>query len=203
MWLCLEQLDASILISLIDHNRSNHDIATQYYKFPLEQQQIIAALTFLFMEYVMEKRQCLECCQLFYPCPQVPHQSYCSSPNCQRARRRKWMRNKLKTDSDYQENQLFAQKAWSKRNTGYWKEYRASHPEYVERNRISQHQRNTKSQANIIANIDESSEANPFPSGIYRLSLVSDNAIAKMNMWTVEIRIHSCKCVSPREIAKR
>jgi len=151
----------------------------------------------------MEKKKCVECCQLFHPCPQVPHQSYCSSPSCQRARRRKWMRNKLQTDSDYLDNQLHAQKAWSERNPDYWKEYRASHPEYVERNRISQHQRNTKSQANLIANIDESSEVNPFPSGIYRLSLVSDNPIAKMNVWTVEIRMLSCDCVSLFEIAKR
>jgi hypothetical protein len=151
----------------------------------------------------MEKKQCLNCCQLFNPCPQVPHQSYCSSPSCQRARRSKWMRNKLKTDSDYQDNQLRAQKAWSERNPDYWKKYRESHPEYVERNRISQRQRNTKFQANLIANIDESSAVNPFPSGIYRLSLVSDNTIAKMNVWTVEIRMHSCECVSPFEIANR
>ena len=113
------------------------------------------------------------------------------------------MRNKLKTDSDYQDNQLHAQKAWSERNPDYWKEYRESHPEYVERNRISQRQRNTKFQANLIANIDESSAVNPFPSGIYRLSLVSDNTIAKMNVWTVEIRMHSCECVSPFEIVNR
>jgi hypothetical protein len=139
----------------------------------------------------MEKKLCSECSQAFYPCPQVPHQSYCSSPNCQRARRRKWMREKIKTDEDYQVNQLHAQKAWCERNTDYWKKYRKSHPEYVERNKNLQHLRNTKSKSKIIANIDESTELNHFPSGVYRLTLISDAKIAKMNEWIVEIRVHS------------
>lgn len=86
----------------------------------------------------MERKRCLACDLLFKPRPQVPHQSYCSAPSCQRERRRQWQRHKLQTDPDYQDNQARAQQAWSQRNPDYSRQYRDSHPEYVERNRNRQ-----------------------------------------------------------------
>ena len=85
----------------------------------------------------MGSRQCVACGQPFQPRPQVPQQSYCSAPGCQRARRRQWQRLKLQTDPDYQDNQARARQAWSQRNPKYWRKYRKSHPKYVERSRIS------------------------------------------------------------------
>jgi hypothetical protein len=41
------------------------------------------------------------------------------------------------------------------------------------------------------------------PSGIYNLSLVKDTGLAKMDVWTVEITVHACQCLSRAEIAKR
>ena len=142
----------------------------------------------------MEKKQCAACGQQFQPRPQVPQQSYCASPDCQRARRRQWLRLKLQTDPDYQNNQDRAQQAWSQRNPEYWRKYRESHPKYVERNRVMQHERNTKAMAYRIAKMNASNPGIPLPSGIYHLSLVTDAGIAKMNVWTVKITVHGCQC---------
>ena len=151
----------------------------------------------------MENKHCAACGQSFQPRPQVPLQSYCSSPACQRERRRKWQNLKLKTDLDYQDNQTRAQQAWSKRNPDYWREYRETHPEYTERNRKQQRERNSRPQNRAIAKMHASIPEIPLPSGIYHLSLVTTGTIAKMDVWTVEIRAHACQCVSHVEIAKR
>lgn len=151
----------------------------------------------------MENKQCVACSQPFQPRPQVPHQSYCSAPDCQRERRRQWQRLKLQTDPDYQDNQSRAQQAWSQRNPNYWREYREVHPQYVERNRALQHERNAKTVVGSIAKMDASKPGIPLPSGIYRLSLVADAEIAKMDVWTVEIIVHACECVPRVKIAKR
>lgn len=151
----------------------------------------------------MESKQCPACGQIFQPRPQVPDQSYCSLPSCQRERRRKWQKIKLQFDSDYQDNQARAQQAWSQRNPDYWREYRKSHPKYAERNRVLQHERNKKPTADKIANMDLSDRLNLLPSGIYNLSLVTDDGIAKMDVWTVEITVRSCQYKSKAKIAKR
>ena len=151
----------------------------------------------------MENKQCAACNQPFQPRPQVPGQSYCSAPDCQRERRKQWQRRKLQTDPDYQDNQARAQQAWTQRNPDYWREYRESHPEYVERNRVRQQERNAKVTGHTIAKMDASNPVTLFPAGIYHLSLVTDAGIAKMDVWTVEITVHAVQCLSRVEIAKR
>ena len=151
----------------------------------------------------MESKQCAACGQPFHPRPQVPQQSYCAAPDCQRERRRQWQRLKLRTDPDYQDNQMRAQQAWGQRNPDYWREYRQAHPRYVERNRALQHERNAKTPARHVAKMDASSALHPLPSGMYHLRLVTDGGIAKMDVWTVEITVHDCQRPSPAEIAKR
>lgn len=151
----------------------------------------------------MENKLCIACSQPFQPRPQVAHQIYCSAPGCQRERRRQWQRQKLHTDPDYRDNQARAQRAWNDRNPGYWHDYREAHPQYVERNRSLQQRRNAKAASGPIAKMDLSIPRFPLPSGIYRLSLVGDADNAKMDVWTVEIKAHSCECVSRVVIAKR
>jgi hypothetical protein len=68
----------------------------------------------------MMTKRCACCGQPFEPRPQVPDQAFCSSPDCQRARRRQWQRDKLKSDPDYRSNQQDAQRAWTQRNQDYW-----------------------------------------------------------------------------------
>jgi hypothetical protein len=155
------------------------------------------------MENFMANKLCVACGAPFHPRPQVPQQSYCAAPECQRERRRLWQRTKLQSDPDYQDNQMRAQQAWSRRNPDYWRAYRQSNPEYVERNRALQLTRNAKAHDAQVAKMDASNTEIPLPSGVYHLSLVADAGIAKMDVWTVEIRVHACECQSHVEIAKR
>ena len=102
----------------------------------------------------MANKLCVACGEPFQPRPQVPQQSYCAAPECQRERRRQWQRSKLQSDPDYQDNQMRAQQAWSRRNPNYWREYRKSNPEYVERNRALQLTRNAKAHDAQVAKMD-------------------------------------------------
>lgn len=72
----------------------------------------------------MAQMACASCGREFSVRPQSPKQTYCSAPECQRERRRRWNRAKLEADPDYRANQLAAQRAWHARNPGYWQTYR-------------------------------------------------------------------------------
>ncbi len=136
----------------------------------------------------MSTRRCLACGSQFRLLPQVPEQNHCSEPACQRERRKLWQRLKRATDPAYRDNQARAQKAWLDRHPGYWSQYRDSHPEYVERNREHQTARNAnRKEGNVIAKMDASRDPRPLPSGTYRLSMVQDGQIAKMDEWIVQI----------------
>lgn len=151
----------------------------------------------------MTTKHCTCCLKLFKPRPQVPNQTYCAAPECQRQRRQQWQRDKLKTDPDYRDNQSRAQRAWLDRNPEYWHKYRDAHPDYVERNRIQQRGRAKSMSITEVAKMDASNLVLPLPSGVYHLSLATDSEIAKMDVWTVEIRVHACECMSRIDIAKR
>lgn len=69
----------------------------------------------------MMPKRCVCCGQPFEPRPQVPDQAFCSAPDCQRARKRQWQRDKLQSDPDYRSNQHAAQRAWTQRNQDYWR----------------------------------------------------------------------------------
>jgi len=142
------------------------------------------------LEPNMESKYCVACGQSFLPRPHTPHQTFCSASSCQRTRKQQWQRNKLQVDPDYQENQKRVQKDWLKRNPGYYRQYRASHPDYVAQNRLQQLKRNNKSQPDPIAKMDVSNRLDPLPSGLYQIKLVSGSAIAKMDVWIVELTIY-------------
>lgn len=154
---------------------------------------------FVNMGSFMKNKQCVACGQPFKPRPQVPHQSYCSAPSCQRDRKRQWQRHKLQTDPDYQDNQARARQAWNQRNPNYSRQYRDSHPEYVERNRNRQRERVALAKNPAVAKMDVSAPPQAFPPGIYRLRPILVSGVAKMDAWTVEITRLSdtCPCAEP------
>jgi hypothetical protein len=153
----------------------------------------------------MGNKHCLACGQSFQPRPQVPQQSYCPAPDCQRTRKRSWLNAKLETDPDYQDNQTRARQAWLERNPTYWREYREAHPEYTDRNRVLQKARNAKTSKTTppIAKMDASNVAFPLKSGRYQLSVATESNIAKMDVWTVDIRVHAHHKAPRATIAKR
>lgn len=146
----------------------------------------------------MCQRHCAACDDLFTPRPNVPNQSFCSKPDCQRERRRRWQKKKLKEDADYRANQTAAQTSWRERHSDYWRRYRQSHPEYTTRNREQQRQRNRKRGQRVtgpspppIAKMDEYESRKPIVTGTYRLIPVTGAGIAKMNEYIVEMRVLS------------
>lgn len=139
----------------------------------------------------MDIKRCVACGRKFQRIAQVQQQTYCSSKKCQKERRKNWQQEKRRKDPDYRDNQSRAQQAWGKRNPEYWQEYRRSHPEYRERNRTMQKKRASKKKATKIAKMDLSTQNPPVPSGIYLLTPLAADHVAKMNEWIVEIRFIS------------
>jgi len=86
--------------------------------------------------------QCAHCGCHFVPNPRVKNQAYCRQKDCQRARKRKWQREKLSSDPDYRANQRDCQRQWHQRHPGYFQEYRQRHRASTERNRLMQRYRN-------------------------------------------------------------
>ncbi len=142
----------------------------------------------------MEKT-CLCCKRRFIPHPAVGHQRYCSDPECQRTRKRKWQKEKLSEDSDYRANQAWAQRQWRSRNKSYWREYRRRNPAYTERNRDCQKGRNRRRRSERgIAKMDEQKGKTLIPSGRYRLVPLWNPEIAKMDELIVELGVISGVC---------
>ncbi len=139
----------------------------------------------------MECRRCAECGRAFRPHAQVPQQRYCGLAACQRERRRRWQRSKLESDSDYHANQVQAQRTWAAGHSDYWRAYRASHPDYADRNRLEQRRRDRHRRAARLAKMDASTPIHPVPSGTYRLVSEAGGDLAKKDAWTVRITVIS------------
>ncbi len=146
----------------------------------------------------MAKRRCVACAGVFTPRHNVPHQRYCSKPECQRARRRRWQRDKRQQDTDYRANQAAAQRTWCARHRDYWRRYRHAHPQYTARNRERQRERNrhrrrevTRAAPPVIAKMDEYASQTLVPSGTYRLIPVPGPGIAKMDAYLVKMQVLS------------
>lgn len=80
-----------------------------------------------------KRKRCHWCQKVFIPNPRLKErQMSCGEPECKgeqkRSSHRQW---KVKEKDAYVQNQ----RDWRKNNPDYWREYRASHPEYVVRNR--------------------------------------------------------------------
>ena len=141
----------------------------------------------------MHSVRCAGCGRQFVARRQVPRQKFCSSPQCQRERRRRWQAQRLHTDADYRANQRAAQRAWRGRHPEYWRAWRAAHPQYVERNRQRQRQRDRprRQRAGDLAKMNASGRGGALHSGTYRLAPVAGGELAKMDAWTVEITVLS------------
>lgn len=106
----------------------------------------------------MNQNRCRHCHTIFLPNPRIKNQRYCNRPECQRARKALWQKQKMHQDPDYQDNHLDAQINWLKRNADYWKRYRAEHPAYVAKNRLNQKTRDRKRRLAHLAKMDTSAQ---------------------------------------------
>lgn len=147
---------------------------------------------------LMTTKLCACCGKAFQPRPQVPNQAYCSSPECQRARKRRWQQDKLQNDPDYRGNQRDAQRAWQERNPDYWRSYRDSHLEYAERNRSRQRPRPSNGQIADLAKMDVSA----LPSGLYQIRKLAASVPAQQDCWIVEITPVCLECPCKKDVCK-
>jgi hypothetical protein len=131
----------------------------------------------------------MHCGEPFIPRKNVSCQRYCSKADCQQVRRDRWRKRKLLTDAEYQGNQRDAQKRWRESHKEYWRGYRASHPDYVERNRALQRERNCRRRGFVIAKRDESMDRNCMRSGYYRLIPAGGETIAKRDEYLVKLDV--------------
>jgi hypothetical protein len=127
------------------------------------------------------------------------NQQYCGDPECQRARKRAWQKAKMTTDMKYRAKQIVCLKRWRKEHLlhRYQKQYRANHPEYVEKNREKQRLRNDKRRQRVqltpvekIVKMD-AFQNQPIKSGFYWLApyaMDTSQKIVKMDALLVELK---------------
>ena len=141
----------------------------------------------------MEPRNCAHCGKPFVPHPHVPNQTFCSSPNCQRARKRQWQQTKLQTDPAYRTNQHDAQRAWLERHPNYWQNYRESKAEP------------TQPPIRPVGNHDASPakmDVCDLPSGVYRIRRLSLPIQAPDGHWLIEITPVCLNCPCKKDVCK-
>ncbi len=126
----------------------------------------------------MSPSKCAACGEFFNPRRQAQHQRFCSKPECQRERRRQAKRSQRQADPDAVATLT---RAWAGLHPDYWKTYRANHPDYVERNRAQQRQRNRK------RGVATAATSGRFPSGRYLLTSLDVTGDCKGTSYLVEI----------------
>jgi hypothetical protein len=136
----------------------------------------------------MRKLRCAHCRCRFVANPRVKNQRYCKKIECQRARKTLWQRQKLATDSDYQADKLDCQRAWRSRNPSYWKDWRAGHLKYVERNRMLQKERRDRCK-NSVAKMDAIEPFSSIKTGNYYLVPDLAESVAKMDASAQKVRL--------------
>jgi len=120
------------------------------------------------------------CRRLFLPNPHVHNHRYCHRKDCQRVRKRRWQREKMKNDPEYRDNQRDAQQCWMEQNRDYWRRYRDKHQEYVKRNRLLQRERDRRRHIQNLAKMDASNKISRVKPGSYYLIPAKGN-LAKMD----------------------
>lgn len=134
----------------------------------------------------MPKKHCPACGEEFLPWPQIRNQEFCSKPDCQRERRRRNQAERRAKSEDRLASDAQYFQDWAAKNPGYWKQYRETHPEYVERNRQQQ-----KLRSSVRIAKDNVSQRNALPGGRYRLQALNPEGLANEAVWIVEIVVLS------------
>ena len=126
------------------------------------------------------KNRCAHCGCRYTPNPRIKNQSYCGKPGCQSARKAKWQGEKMESDPDYRMNQDECRESWLERRPDYWGQYRRNHPEYTQRNRDLQKNRDLKRRAVRLAKMDASKKEYVLKPGSYYV-FPADPDLAKMD----------------------
>lgn len=91
----------------------------------------------------MDDRRCA-CCRTRFRPKHNPNQRYCGASLCQKKRRSRYQQKKLKEDSVYNETHQSSQEKWRAMHPYYWRTYRLTHQNYVDKNRLLQGMRDQR-----------------------------------------------------------
>jgi hypothetical protein len=94
-------------------------------------------------ESKMTTRKCPYCHSFFLPTPKGggKNQKVCKKPSCKKALKAESNARWRRANPDHWRNDYARVKRWLDQHPGYLKQYRADHPEYVQKNRQAQKQR--------------------------------------------------------------
>jgi hypothetical protein len=94
----------------------------------------------------MDTFTCCHCHNPHQKSPRHKNQKYCSSRQCQQARKNAWERTKVCTDPGYFERRKAQKKSWYNQRPGdrYQADYRNTHRDYQNSNKEKQRPRNQK-----------------------------------------------------------
>ena len=88
----------------------------------------------------MATRQCMVCGGVFMPDPRVgSKQKVCGQGVCRKERKRRANARWQVANRGYRDQKKM--RLWAAHYPGYWRAWRAGHPDYVERNRVQTRQR--------------------------------------------------------------
>jgi hypothetical protein len=147
----------------------------------------------------MEEVSCCHCGKYFVPDRRQKNPTHCKRAICQRARKALWQREKMRLDPVYKADQRRCGDEWRKSHSGYWKEYRDSHPEQASRNRDLQMLRNRKrrkmvvqavQRMGVIAKMDAlkssgSSSRGLFSGQFWLVPVIAKMDASKVNMYQI------------------
>lgn len=98
----------------------------------------------------MNEEECIVCGAVFVKSPRHKNQKYCRKPECQKAKKAAWQREKMRKDQEYRQSQKEYYAAWAKKNPAYWKKYRQNKPEKAKRNALLQRVRYARKKAKSV-----------------------------------------------------
>lgn len=117
-------------------------------------------------------------------------QRFCSQKECQQYRMRTWKKSKYKESKKYRKKTKAHQKKWRKSYPAdhYQRKYREAHPEYVNRNREQQGQRNKTRKTEPIPLIVKTDALllQPREDGAYMLSKIKKKLIVNRNALSLQ-----------------
>ncbi len=118
-------------------------------------------------------------------------QRHCGAPECQRARKNAWRREKYAQDFDYRANQRDSTNAWLDEQGGsaaYHREYRSRHKN-PSRSRSASEQSPPSRSLPPSAKRDAKLAESALPSGVYTLVPVQPGGDTKRDAFLVEIAV--------------
>jgi hypothetical protein len=123
----------------------------------------------------MDQRYCRFCRKQFELSRFHPEQTVCSDKTCQQQRGGQNRKQKLVLDPEYRAVCRDSAQKWRASHAGYWKQYRASRPESVERNRLQQRQRDLRRRLADLANNNSALDLKASVAGVWWLGPAAED----------------------------